>query len=65
METVTYFHIRQGVKLVTGEVVYENVKTETSRNRAWALYDKLVKENPGAELHLTQTQETVIARSDK
>lgn len=65
MATVTYFHIRQAIKLVTGEVVYENVKTETSGNRAWALYDKLVKENPSAELHLTQAQEIVIARSDK
>lgn len=65
METVTYFHIRQAIKLVTGEVVYETVKTETSGNRAWSLYDKLVNENQGAELYLIQVQETVIARSDK
>lgn len=65
METVTYFHIKQSIKLVTGEVVHETVKTETSGNRAWSSYDKLVNENPSAELHLIQVQETVIARGDK
>lgn len=65
METVTYFHIKEGILLATGDMVYETVGTDTSEELAKQKYRELVRKYPNNKLFLIEIREKVVLRSDK